>query len=200
MAIYLPHADALILEIPKTGTTWMRKALDVLQIEHHAAPVQGAACPRHATPTYYRPASLTFAVVRHPQSYLESFWRFHHIRPRTYDPSRYYPHQKLGPCPGNFATYARWIVATRPGVVSQLFTEYAGPEASPIAQMVGRQEHLEQSLSGFLQACGYDVAAEDLHRIALQNVSRPAACDWPPEVLRQYLAAEAPAIDRWYPA
>lgn len=202
MALYLPDAKILILEPPKCGTTWIRHALGVVGVPY-IFPDCPDACPRHSAAECYevfrkKPDLPVVCTVRHPLSWIESFWRFHRgiglkngtpDRP-VFDPKRYYGHKHFFPC---HADFGEWINTIKPGQVSDYFGWFTKP-----AKRIIRQESLEGDLSAVLTSFGYHAPVERLRHVGLMNVSRPYRCDWPPGRLEAFLTDEAAMITEHY--
>lgn len=78
MAIVLPDHNLMIVEFPRTGTTWLRKTLKELNVPREILlPNVKSVCPRHSPANCYEWAGPCAVVHREVEDWLGSMWRFH---------------------------------------------------------------------------------------------------------------------------
>ncbi len=166
---------SVFLHIPKTGGDWVRAAL------RNAGVLQGL--PRQHSPDKHltREESIVargnrrpFCFVRHPLSWLESFWRYSGgttqdcRKPREYDWRTQNANGRamLGPvCDCYDPWFDRFIekvTTMRPGYVGWLYSQYVTPNA-----LIGRTE----KLSADLIACLHE-AGEEFSMVRIQATPR----------------------------
>ncbi|QFU91062.1 tetratricopeptide repeat protein [Amycolatopsis sp. YIM 10] len=175
MALYFPGGNALLLLVPKTGSTWIRAQVERLGIE--AEQVGDPAMRDHDFLDAYDRNSydLIGAFVRDPIDWYRSYWSYRMEggwRPQ-------YPLDEH--CRSDdFTTFVRKAVTILPGALGNIYDSYVGPPGAEIG-FVGRQENLAADFSRFLRRIGVDVdegALADGERINATAV-RP---DYPEEL------------------
>lgn len=182
------NGKVLILEIPKTGTTWIRYALNVLQIPHRIERARGRACQRHSARQHYAPARVTVATVRHPYEWVKSYW----THQRGVDWSKFdihhYPHKEFVPEDRTFEQYVSMMCEHS---LHDYFHSF-----HPDKWM--KNETLEESFLEILEIAGIgDVSLDRLQRVPLQNVSRSVDAYCSDEVRQAFLTAQQPMLERW---
>lgn len=80
MAIILPEQNLLIVEFPRTATTWLRRTLRALDVPHSIPVAEPGKCPRHSPVTSYGWSGDTVVFYRRPKDWVESMWRHHRGR------------------------------------------------------------------------------------------------------------------------
>ncbi len=167
--------SSVFMHIPKTGGDWVRAAL------RNAGVLQGL--PRQHSPDKHltrgeslvpRAGRRVFCFVRHPMSWLESFWRYSGgVDQECREPLEYNWRREcargnavLGPVcdcyDPDFATFICKVTTARPGYVGWLYSQYVTPHA-----LVGRTE----KLSADLIACLHE-AGEEFSMVAIQATPR----------------------------
>ncbi|MGA7497001.1 MAG: hypothetical protein WBX00_09755 [Isosphaeraceae bacterium] len=88
-----------------------------------------------------------------------------------------------------------------PGNVSRMYERYVGPVGFEFAQFVGRYEDRVDDLIHVLTVLDQTFEVDILNKLDPVNVSSKTCGEpvWDPELKRQMLALEAPAIRRFYP-
>lgn len=80
MAIILPEHNLMIIEFPRTGTTWLRQTLKRLDIPREIPLPNGNVCPRHSPAGCYDWVGRCAVVYREPRTWIKSMWRYHRGR------------------------------------------------------------------------------------------------------------------------
>ncbi|PXX57629.1 tetratricopeptide repeat protein [Nocardia tenerifensis] len=149
MAIYLPATDTLLLEVPKTGSKWLRAAVAAGGVEHRQ--VGPESWRGHGDLTVHpEPHAMVACFVRDPVRWYRSYfaWRTERgWRPR-------YELDRL--CAADtFTWFVRRAATTLPGFLSGFYRRYTGPPCAPI-DFVGRTERLADDLVRLLRLAGAD--------------------------------------------
>lgn len=164
MALILPNSALLLA--PKTGSTWCHKVL------FEAGLVRGVL---YSPESYPHPSAaqvkvaigdrFLFCFVRHPVSWLRSFWAAA-VRHKGQGVDRerfaFSPWRQFSNCEApTFAEFVACYLRECPGAVGEFFHRYTVG-----AQFVGRQENLKNDLrSGLLLAERVDVGQAETPRI-----------------------------------
>ncbi len=147
MALYLPETDALILEVTKTGSKWVRSAVANAQVRHQQVGPPGLR--GHGDLALHgRGFRFIACFVRHPLSWYRSYWAYRTERgwrPR-FNLDRLCRSDDL-------VTFVRNAATRLPGMLTAHYEAYAGPETDPI-HFVGRQERLADDLVMALRLAG----------------------------------------------
>ena len=182
MAILLNASNTLIIETPRTGTTWIRKVLESFNIDHAAAvPLAMPCCPRHSPRRCHEwDPSAVYVTVRRVVPWLESFWKLHHVmpdamqeRPDSYPVDSVFEHARLFPVLPDFG---EWVDILRVDMVREYWLAMCEGAGGVL-----RAEHLEEDLSPLI-----DVSVETLRATPLQHVSRPVELQWPTVALVKF--------------
>lgn len=167
MAIYIQQANLTILEIPKTGTSWVHAALAHAGI--HAVQLDPIidSCPRHSPGWCYRipDGCRTTVILRHPYTWLESYWRFHrHVNIRAWKQERLYLHRTMfGDVMPEFDAFASQA-SRNIAAYHDLFLHNA--------EVMLRQETLINDLAGVLESADVDCEKIAIFRdLPRQNVT-----------------------------
>jgi Glycosyl transferase family 2/Methyltransferase domain len=203
MAVHLIEANALFVHVPKTGGVWIEKALAACGIATAPPPRRQGVSWRHSLPedvlgTY----DFTFAFVRHPVAWYESWWRFQRGHGRLFEPGMWHPQRPIEPygTDDDFAAFIRGCIEHQPGYVTRMYEWYVGPPGIERVDFVGRQESLTDTLVRILYDLSYDFDETVLREQPRVNTSVlvPGEASWDPELKRRIVALEAPAIERFY--
>lgn len=194
---------AFVTRIPKCGTIWTEAALSHHGILAQPATVQPMFCygPRH------RPAwavteswSMAFALVRHPVSWYESWFRFQRGKwPHFAGLAPSHPQRVLdGLGHDDFNTWVARVLEREPAYVTRMYEWFLGPPDAPIVTRVGRLETASVDMAEFLTLLGYDASIEKLDNIGSLHASEEHPVEWDPELRRRVEEIEAAAIRRFY--
>ena len=101
----------------------------------------------------------------------------------------------------NFADFIRLCLDREPGYVSRMYEWYIGPPGQQFVNFVGRYESLVNDLVRVLTILEQPFDEAALRSQDRVNASRQLHGEpvWAPDLKRQVLALEAPAIRRYYP-
>lgn len=203
MALFLPESQTLFLHVPKTGGVWITETLPQIGIAvEPVKPFVGKRSPkpfrgRHILPGHCCrvPWRQSFAFVRHPVSWLESFWRY----------TQAHRHDRPSALTGGTAGFAfdefvGYVIRCEPALATRTFERYAGPEGLELVDHVGRQESLAADLVRILTACGHDLTQQqvDTLQTASPRNTTSGATVWNERQLQTILALESVAIRRFY--
>ena len=165
MAILLPKSRSLILEVPKTGSKWLRAAVGRSGVLWEQ--IGPEAWRGHGTLSVHgRGFHKIACFVRNPFEWYRTYWAWRQEkgwRPKKYELDR----RCASP---NFSEFVRTATTELQGYLSDLFEEYAGPEETPV-DFVGHQEDLADGLVRFLIAAGEAFDERELRKTPRVNVS-----------------------------
>ena len=194
MALFLTGGQ-VFLHIPKTGGTWVTRALkhlglvrcefghqhaDMTRVLRYSAFPNGKSSdgvPNPSPPPDISSATFRFCFVRHPLAWYESWWSYmcekgwpHWGIP--HDPNHWHPVMALnGLGTADFNEFISRVIAVRPGFVTELYSRYTDLGIS----FVGKQENLTEDLHHALALSGTSLARDLLARFPRQNESTVSA-------------------------
>ncbi|WP_433654246.1 hypothetical protein ACQPW1_26505 [Nocardia sp. CA-128927] len=149
MAIYLPATDTLLLEVPKTGSKWLRAAIAAAGVEHRQ--VGPESWRGHGDLTVHpEPHVMVACFVRDPARWYRSYfaWRTERGWRPKYDLDRL--------CAADsFTWFVRRSATTLPGFLGGFYRRYTGPPGAQV-DFVGRTERLADDLVRLLRLAGAD--------------------------------------------
>jgi hypothetical protein len=202
MAVHLVDANALFVHIPKTGGVWVEEALPASGIATACPLTTGGVSWRHPLPADIRGSfDFTFTFVRHPITWYESWWRFASSRVEPFEPGVWHPQRTVETyAKDGFSTFIRRCIEHQPSYVTRLYEWYVGPPGVERIDLVGRQEELVDTLVRVLHELAYEFDETVLRAHPPENTTASFAGEilWDPDLRRQILELEAPAIERFY--
>jgi Tfp pilus assembly protein PilF len=166
MALYFTRSNALLLLVPKTGSTWIRKKVKHLGLA--AETVGDPAMRDHDMLHYYDRAKYQYigAFVRNPIEWYRSYWAYR--MEKGWRPQ--YPLDEH--CQSDeFETFVRRAVSVLPGALGNIYRSYVGPAEDEI-DFIGRQDLLAEDFARFLRTIGEDFDEAVLNRGAVVNATR----------------------------
>ena len=186
-----------ILHVPKTGGTWVWRALEAAGVEIE---VLGEPPPNPKTNhldlsrTEEYADRFTIAFVRHPLDWWRSLWAY---RMRTeWDPKGRIDSVARSE---DFNTFIEQVVERLPGDLETQFARYIGPPSRPIA-FVGRFESLADDLVHALEMAEEEFDEQMLRSHPPDNVNDyvrfPAL--YRPDVAARLAKSERAVIERFY--
>ncbi len=186
-----------ILHAPKTGGTWIWRALEAAGVEIE---VLGLPPPDQRTnhwglsETEDYAERFTIAFVRHPLDWWRSLWAY---RMRTgWDPERRVDSLAFSE---DFNTFVERVVQHLPGHLEATFARYIGPPSRPIS-FIGRYEALVDDLARALREAGEEFDEQALRSHPPDNVNDyerfPAL--YRPDVAARLADSEHAVIERFY--
>jgi Tfp pilus assembly protein PilF len=189
MAIHLLRTNSLILEVPKTGSKWVRLAVERAGIPHrHEGPPEWRG---HGTLALHgRGFSYIACFVRHPVSWYRSYWAYRMEH-------GWNDHVELDRIcrSDSFPEFIRKSTKLLPGVLTTVYETYAGPPDAPV-HFVGKQENLAADLVVALQAAGEDFDETAIRSTPPTNQSS-ILCDYREELQELVFLSEFGAIRRY---
>jgi len=209
MPLELIQGNALLLEIPKTGGTFVRNVLTALDIKTRE--VTNTAAHKHALPRHIpglHTYTVRFCFVRHPLEWYRSVWRFDVNYPRKPDNHArnlaawqkypWHPHTPLTRhITDSFADTVRAWIKHEPAYCTRLFEQYVGMGHNDC--FVGTAEQLAEHLGDVLRRLGFDASQERIDAVPRANESPgPPLPEWPDDLWAEVLRLEAPIITRFY--
>jgi len=215
---------AVFLHIPKTGGSWVEKALkaigqterllyhrhaDMTRVMNYAKleppPKRKGLARWFKYRGHARPASMTtpfrFCFVRHPLQWYESWWRYmegkmwkHWGREGSADD--WHPSSPLnGLGDPDFNQFVRNVARARPGYVTELYSRYT----DEAIDFIGRQENLVEDLIEVLRVLDVSFNEQIIRNLAPENVSRtpPERVHWDADLRELVTRLEYPALVRY---
>ena len=159
---------SVFYHIAKTGGVWVKEAMSRSGLLYSRCDNKRVSHPfglkrEHATPDVildkYKRGRFSFCFVRHPVTWLQSFWCY---RVRTSRLDKKFPLDYLWD--DDFEAFVYNVLASYPdGFVSRLYQYYVGENADAI-DYVGRQENLADDL-----VCALKIAGERFDECLLRS-------------------------------
>lgn len=182
---------AVFLHVPKTGGTWVERALASAGVPFSQYDVDG---DRHADLSYLPRQDLpVFAFVRHPLTLHQSYWRFK--MGAGWDSRNPFD---LDVQTDRFDLFVERTLRTHPGWVSQMYEDYVGRPDHEIA-FIGRFEQLADDLVRALTTFDIPFNEAQLRSTPPINVSPGwfAESQWDPGLACAVADSEARAMERF---
>jgi hypothetical protein len=204
MPVVLKKANALFLHVPKTGGSFVFKALQELGIEIQHPTLKPGVSVAHALPRHVEGEfDFAFLFVREPMSWYRSWWRFQMGREHPWDafePWNWHPQRGIERyADDDFERWLRALLYGNPGHVSSLYERYVDDVTHGVG-FVGRHERLADDLAAVLAHLGYDVTPDDILSLPKTNVSRgPQVPPSSPELEALVRTVERRALERFWP-
>lgn len=182
MAIYIPSANSVIYEIPKTGTSWVRKVLETLCVEHRFLKTPNNSCDRHSPWWAYEVEKYRdvdkYTIVRHPMHWYESYWAYSVPRRDTGLQHGWHLRKRLHfdglHVHDNYIRWVRYVLDQHPAIYTRMVESFCGPAEFPLTD-VFKQENLFEDLREFLiqkvPGMDRDIINEEMKEIPPVNVS-----------------------------
>jgi hypothetical protein len=184
------------LHIPKTGGWWVTEALPAagVQVKEFARSAHATLAEMPAGPDLF-----TFAFVRHPLDWWQSYWAAR--KSGRWDP---------GPCPsgfnavpadGGFLDFIEEVLKLAPSACSSLYETYVGCPPDLSIDFVGRQENLADDLCQALRLAGEPFDEKALRNWPMANVAIgvPPPVKYTRALARALAECEHTAIQGFYP-
>ncbi|MDD5026330.1 MAG: hypothetical protein PHH13_03035 [Candidatus Peribacteraceae bacterium] len=206
MALLL--TNAIFYHVPKTGGTWVRRVLAAAGIPHRELFCdlsENIADPLYCFHASYHHTILpqdgrkrfAFLFVRHPLTYYQSYWTFK-MR-MGWDMNNVFDRKFAWE---DFQVFVHAVLSGCPGWVTKVFKEYAGPQDSPVADFIGKQETLRLDLLRVLKYAGEDIDKNFLMHAPSENESSAISqwqerCQYTPALREAVCEAECGAMSRF---
>lgn len=215
MARFFPDSGALFQHVPRTGGTFVERAVKTLGIRcNRWIYRQPKTLPKkHSLLSHYHRKDMTgvefvFAFVRHPVSYYISAWQYlcesrmasYRRLSLLWTQWRWHPFRQAALLyRGDFCEWAERILDQEPGWATRLMGWYVGPEGGEFCDYVGRTETLIPDLTEVLTHLGHRVDESVLNGLGRINVSLPGnVVEIPAELRARIEREERVLIRRFY--
>jgi len=197
-ALLLTESKTLYLHPPKTGGTWVGRALGRLHIDTRIPTIPDGVSRIHPPLSAFAGEKhhCLFATVRHPVSWLVSWWRYQcRNKWRQYERGKWHPMRSVAGIAGyDFALFAEQWLAEARGFITRMFEWYVGPANGCVEVL--RQESLESDLRKTLAGLGYNASGD------LPKPAKVSQCPPPPTVSESLRIEiedpERPILERFY--
>ena len=224
MSALIKQNRVLFLHIPRTGGTWVKKAINLLEIPvtNYNVRFQIYIAKKHGLLAHIRRPfrariDSTFCFVRHPITFYESVWKY--IITTDYNGKRYiklsnkwrwHPltkaveqYKQLANDKRNkeidFNDWVTLMLCNEPMWCTRLMEQYIGPEGGEFCKFIGRTETLSND---FVEALNFfriktNVDLSVLNTLKKQN-TREGVIRWDEDVKSFVLDTERLFIRRFY--
>ncbi len=211
MSCLLTNQRLFFLHIPRTGGTWVKQALGILNIRIQARfsrrMYSGAIrlSTKHCLLSHYLEKEhsrwdTSFAFVRHPIEYYETVWGWIYLSVHHPDKrKRFCWHPFTIPYDNwdkDFNVWIKTMLEKYPGWVSHLFDLYVGPQGGEFCKYIGRMENLVDDFCAIME--DYNLLSDELCNIEKQNIRQAPKIVWDEGLKRDVEVSESSAINRFY--
>jgi hypothetical protein len=201
MSLYIPVNNAIYIHIPKTGGTYVRNMFQACNIRTENPNRHQFTTRKHSMLWQLdEDASYSFAFVRHPLRWYESFWKYQVNKWIKYEQNRWHPWRCLEACESNdFNEFISKIIEMEPGYVTRMYEWYLGPRGAQVVDFVGRTETLKDDLLCVLRELGHNINMPKAHSVPKANTTDwRKVPEWDPALKDKILELEKPTIERFY--
>ena len=201
MSLYIPVNNAIYIHIPKTGGTSVRNYITALRIRTENPNRRAASSRKHSMLWQLdEDCSYSFAFVRHPLRWYESFWKYQTNKWIKYEQNRWHPWKGLEACASNnFNIFMENVIKKEPAYVTRMYEWYVGPRGAQMVDFVGKTENLKNDLMNVLRELGHTIDPSKIANLPAANTTnfkkRPV---WDEGIKNKILELEAPTIERFY--
>lgn len=151
------------LHVPKTGGSWVKKAIIAAGVSCRHYPLSGN--PHIGLKDCPCPEKFKFAFVRHPVDLYRSYWQFKMMK--GWDPKNRMDQECQT---GNFHQFVQNLLNLFPGVYSHSLVEMVGEENNEI-EFIGKYENLVDDLILALKSAGEEFDEQVIRTLPPVNVS-----------------------------
>lgn len=196
----LQMRNSIFFHVPKTGGTWVRQAIRNAGIPTNEI---GPDLSKHsfnrlsnifhcAPGLVHSEGYFTFAFVRNPLSYYQSYWSFKMRTGADNIFDKAYMDE-------DFLQFVRNVIEGHPGWVSALYKKFLGPNADWV-DYVGRQESLRKNLIQVLHLAGENFQEAAIYATNSLNEASSlkewsAKCKYTSQIAKEVYAVEKEAIE-----
>lgn len=183
--------NSCFLHVPKTGGSWVKKAILAAGIPAREHSIDGYThlgivdCPE--------PAKFRFAFVRNPLALYRSYWQFKMTV--GWDAANALDQRCQS---DDFGVFVQNVLDAYPGIYARTLHDFVGPPEAPI-EFVGRYENLVEDLVTALSLAGEHFDAAAIRTLPPYNVSnkQKAPANYTPQLEAAVRAAEAEVFERF---
>jgi len=164
MVRYLKKQQAMFSHIPRTGGTWVEKALLDLRVplSFHCVGIKKGYPKKHSAFAQYtyRPGSMRmmFSFVRHPIAYYESVWKWlrRYVEGKTRRKEwKWHPFKSVSSFPlSDFNVWMCHVLEDEPLWYTRLIELYVGPNDGEWCNFIGRTETLVEDFILLMNSFG----------------------------------------------
>lgn len=187
--LILPHS--CFLHFPKTGGSWVKKAIAAAGINCEEYSVNGN--PHIGLDHCPCPDKFKFAFVRHPVQLYRSYWQYK--MGAVWDPEYTFDSDCRS---DDFGQFVRNVVKMYPGIFGKTVVGFVGPVSNEI-EFIGRYENLIEDLISALKQAGEIFDEGAVRNLPPYNVSDKVRfpAEYSPELEQLVRDAEEAAIRRF---
>lgn len=179
------------LHVPKTGGSWVKKAILASGINCESFSIKDNNHPGLRECPF--PEKFKFAFVRHPLGVYRSYWQYK----MTYGWDLHNPIDQN--CrDDNFEAFVSHVLAKMPGVYSCCIVNFVGTDRKPI-EFIGKYENLVEDLITALTMAGCHFNENVIRALPPINVSNKQAfpAEYTPELKSAVLRTESGVMTRF---
>jgi len=213
MARLLTAKNLFFLHMPRTGGTWIEKAITLsgfrsmrwLQKKQPKWICLKHALLAHANKFERLHINNIFSVVRHPIPYYESTWKW--IKGGGCVEKRWSWHPTAVPwqefCRSDDLTFNDWVflmLEHHPLWYTRLVEQYMGPAGGEFVDYIGRTETVCDDFLDVVRLYGYEVdekLEQQIRGMGKQN-AKDLSIEWSADLKARVLSSERLMIDRFY--
>lgn len=206
MAHLLSKYRLLHHHIPRTGGTWIDRALRILDVRVSMRfRFDGITLPMkhcllsHYTEDHRSRWDTTFTFVRHPIKYYESVWSYLYTIERYRSGLKrfdWHPFMDAYLCwDYDFNVWAGTMLRKYPGWVSHLFEMYVGPKGGEFCNYIGRTESIVENFCEIMADFG--LSDDKIFDLEKQNMSK-VEVEWDESLKLAVNRSEHSSISRFY--
>lgn len=168
MTRFFTEKKAIFHHIPRTGGTWINRAVDCLNVPCNMFSWNKRppwVSKKHTIPMHYYPSRFAmvrfqFAVVRHPVDYYGSVWRY--LSQSENGRNWLQTHVSWHPLKfaakhyrEDFGDWVKGMCDNEPAFASRLYELFIGPEGGEVCAYIGRTETIQDDFVNVMNIIGY---------------------------------------------
>jgi hypothetical protein len=185
----------VFIHVPKTGGTWLMKALEDSGVKYEVVHQGGAIS--HVYWNEMPPRPFRFGFVRYPPTWYRSYWRFVHNAPHEAADNDL-DQMVLGA--KSFRDFVETAYVNFRGFLSVMYEDFLGPPGA--IEFIGRYENLQNDVIEALQLAGESDGWAPQNYDAIRNLPplnvSTGKTEIPPDLADMILDSESQAVERFY--